>query len=286
MLKLFSPAKVNFFLRISDLRKDGYHELASLFQAIDLGDDIELFLSPKDEFQCSDSTLGLDNSNLIIQALFLFRKKTKLLDPVSIKLDKKIPIGAGLGGGSSNAATILWGLNDLFGSPASLEDLKLWTASIGSDITFFLSHGTAFCTGKGEKLLEVTLPERKSFWLVKPQEGLSTKLIYSELDLKNTSSRSPIDLLKVFLNKTPEYINDLEKPAFKIMPGLIELRNKLLEAGFEHVVMTGSGTAFICIGDALFPTIPDHKIFRVTPLNRLKHTWFQPEHTSLYETIK
>ncbi len=112
-LTLFSPAKINLFLRIMGKRPDGYHELASLFQAIGLGDTLTFTLTPQDSLTCSDPSLPCNDSNLIIKALHLFRRKTNLHIPVTIHLEKHIPTQAGLGGGSSNAATTLGALNTL-----------------------------------------------------------------------------------------------------------------------------------------------------------------------------
>ena len=148
-MKFLSPAKLNLFLRVLRKRSDGYHELASLFQAIDLVDALHVREVSEDRFSCSDPAL-LGPSNLVLRALKLFREKTGLQFPVEMHLEKRIPMQSGLGGGSSNAATALFALNVLAGRVATEEQLCAWSQEIGSDVPFFFSLGTAYCTGRGK----------------------------------------------------------------------------------------------------------------------------------------
>ncbi|MFZ0564573.1 MAG: 4-(cytidine 5'-diphospho)-2-C-methyl-D-erythritol kinase [Chlamydiales bacterium] len=248
-LTLFSPAKVNLFLRVLSRRPDGYHNIASLFQTIDLGDILHFTLSEEDRLTCQDSTIKCDETNLISRAVELFRQKTALKFKVQIHLEKSIPLQAGLGGGSSNAATTLWALNVLNGRIASPEDLKEWSSEIGSDIPFFFSQGTAYCTGRGERIQNLpSLPFSKTYSLVKPEESLSTPLIYKSLDLNTTSPHDPEDLLDRFYSGDPCYINDLEVPSFRLCPSLKRLKHQLLSLGCQNIFMTGSGTGLICEG--------------------------------------
>lgn len=136
-LTLKSPAKVNLFLRIVGKRPDGYHELASLFQSISLYDLLHFTPSTQDVLTCTDPSLPIDKTNLIWKAVDLFRKKTNLHTFVKVHLEKNIPTQAGLGGGSSNAATTLWALNQLCGKPATDLQLSQWAGEIGSDVSFF-----------------------------------------------------------------------------------------------------------------------------------------------------
>ncbi len=233
-LTLSSPAKVNLFLRILGKRRDGYHALASLFHTIDLSDTLTFSLSKEDSLTCSDASIG---PNLVTTAIDLFRRKTGLNFHISIDLEKKIPTQAGLGGGSSNAATTLKGLNQLLGFPVSNQELQEWSAEIGSDVPFFFSSGTAYCTGRGEIVREVPRFEGK-VEIYKPQEGLSTPAVYKTLDLSECSKTDPEELLEGFLSGKPTFVNDLERPAFKLIPSLAYLKQKL------GGTMSGSGTAF------------------------------------------
>jgi len=127
-LTLFSPCKINLFLRIIRKRKDGYHDLASLFQAIGFGDTLELTpieATDKDEFMCNMAGVPVDSSNLVLRALELMREKTGVRQYFRANLMKQVPAQAGLGGGSANAATAMWGANELMGKPATLEQVRL-----------------------------------------------------------------------------------------------------------------------------------------------------------------
>ena len=161
-LTLFSPSKINLFLRIIRKRDDGFHDLASLFAAIGLGDQLHLQLSPSsdagDTFTCNMPGVPVDSTNLVVRALDLVREKTGNADKkFKINLQKECPAQAGLGGGSGNAATAMWGVNELLGRPATLSQLVEWSGELGSDITFFLSEGTAYCTGRGEIMEDVVV---------------------------------------------------------------------------------------------------------------------------------
>ncbi|THG18147.1 hypothetical protein TEA_018752 [Camellia sinensis var. sinensis] len=156
-LTLFSPCKINVFLRITGKREDGFHDLASLFHVISLGDRIKFSLSPsksKDRLSTNVPGVPIDDRNLIVKALNLYRKKTGADNFFWIHLEKKVPTGAGLGGGSSNAATALWAANQFSGCLATEKELQEWSSEIGSDVPFFFSQGAAYCTGRGEKVLQ------------------------------------------------------------------------------------------------------------------------------------
>lgn len=277
MLSLKSPAKINLFLRIIRRRPDGYHELASLFQAIDLCDEIRIAVaedSAHDLFTCSDPTLPTDSSNLVIKAVELFRRKTNTTKKFSIHLKKQIPQQAGLGGGSSNAATTLWALNALCGHHATESELSAWGSEIGSDVSFFLSNGTAYCTGRGEILLPLDPLKNSALWVIKPHEGLSTPQVYGKLKVEELSGRDPEEALASFLSGSPTYFNDLEQPAFSVMPRLALLKQQLLDAGFSDVLMSGSGSSFFCMGDGAMPPLSRCKVFKAQFLNRSCHTWY------------
>lgn len=251
----FSPAKINLFLRILGKRPDGFHDLASLFQTVGFGDKIFFRKLPEsavsDGFDCNMEGVPTDGSNLVLRALSLFRERTSSKCCYEVYLSKRIPPEAGLGGGSANAATALFAANELAGHPASLEDLQLWSAELGSDITFFLSTGTCYCTGRGEILHpQKPLPQAR-VWLVKPNEGLSTPVVFRHLDYDELSRVEPTHLLKQFVEEglaEAEYVNDLELPAFKAMPSLQKMKAELEDLGFEHVLMSGSGSTIFCIG--------------------------------------
>lgn len=275
-LTLFSPAKINLFLRIVGRRPDGYHELASLFQTISLGDTLDFTLADEDRLTCTDPTLPTDGRNLVLKAAELFRQKTGLTFGVNIHLEKKIPSQAGLGGGSSNAATTLWALNELHGRPAAVADLQTWSSEIGSDIPFFFSQGTAYCTGGGECVENFPpLPSQK-VTIVKPNIGLATPTVYARfrsLGFPNHPT-TPKEDLQSFLSETPRYVNDLEAAAFAEEPALEKLKQELLASGFTTVLMAGSGSSFFCLGNADKSSFSGFFQFNSLFLFRTNNVWF------------
>ncbi|KAI4304771.1 hypothetical protein MLD38_040242 [Melastoma candidum] len=255
-LTLFSPCKVNVFLRITRKREDGYHDLASLFHVISLGDTIKFSLSPsKSKDRLSTNVLGvpLDGRNLIIKALNLSRRKTGTEKFFWIHLDKKVPTGAGLGGGSSNAATALWAANQFNGSLATEKELQEWSADIGSDIPFFFSNGAAYCTGRGEVVKDIRspIPSNTSMVLFKPPRACSTA---EQLKLDSTSQVDPLELLKkLSINEISQEvcINDLELPAFDVLPSLRRLNQRVATARrgqYDAVFMSESGSTIVRVG--------------------------------------
>ncbi len=267
-LSFISPAKINLFFRILYKRADGFHEIASLYQAINLCDALHIIPSEQDVLTCSDPSLAMDEKNLVCKALSLFREKTGILEGVSIHLEKKIPMQAGLGGGSSNAAATLFALNQIFSAKLSQKDLEELGAFLGSDVPFFFSKGTAYCTGRGEKLQEMPAVNLDKIWIAKPAFGLSTPLVYGACKPSELPARDPLETLNFFYSeKKPSFYNDLEVAAFSICPGLALIKQTLLESGFHQVVLCGSGTAFFCIGDNVIPPkIEGMQFFETFPI--------------------
>lgn len=266
-VSLRSPCKLNLFLRILGRRPNGFHDLASLFQAISLFDYMHFTkLAPgasKDEVICSDSSLAVDDSNLVIKALNLMRTKTGMQQYFKVYLDKRVPMQAGLGGGSGNAATAMHAFNSLCGYPGTLGDLRDWSGDIGSDITFFFSTGTAYCTGRGEIVDPLpALPEWQdtTVHVFKPAEGLSTAMVFKTLKLDSTSKIVPDSLLDCFESKGAlvsaaegRLVNDLEPPAFECNPNLKALKDAIghqLDEDAKGVMMSGSGTSVYALVNA------------------------------------
>jgi 4-diphosphocytidyl-2-C-methyl-D-erythritol kinase len=214
------------------------------------------------------------------QALNLFRAKTGSTSHFRVRLDKRVPHGAGLGGGSGNAATTLWAANELAGRPASDGDLLKWSGDIGSDISVFFSRGAAYCTGRGEVVEDVAppLPLDTRLLLVKPPIGLSTPAIFKALDLGRRSAAEPRGLLEGLAAagrlSDALCVNDLEQPAFDTLPDLAALKAKLAAAAgaggrpFDAVFMTGSGSTIVCAGSDAAPGFlsgPEYKEVFVSP---------------------
>lgn len=296
-LTLFSPCKINLFLRIIRKRNDGFHELASLFQAVGFGDTLHLSLAQgnndADGFSCNMQGVPTDSTNLVLRALDLMRRKTGR-EGVFFNADlvKRVPAQAGLGGGSANAATAMWGANELLGRPATLDQLIGWSGELGSDITFFLSRGTAYCTGRGEVMTAINppLPSGVKLFICKPDLGLSTPKVFKALDYDQLSSEDPQALCDTFLKDgvvatdDKYYVNDLEQPAFDCLPELCQLKKELLGVeGFDHVMMSGSGTSIFCIGEPAdsnafmkeFDSREGVSVFSAAFINREEGCWFK-----------
>ena len=169
---------------------------------------------------------------------------------------KRVPAGAGLGGGSGNAATALWAANELAGRPASEAELLAWGGEIGSDISVFFSTGAAYCTGRGEIVRNVAppLPLSTPLLLVKPPEGCSTPAVFKALDLATRSTAEPEALLRALRTagvSAATCVNDLEPPALSVLPRLAALKARLAATGaYDAVFMSGSGSTLVCLGGA------------------------------------
>jgi 4-diphosphocytidyl-2-C-methyl-D-erythritol kinase len=257
-MKLFSPAKVNLSLAVVG-KRDGFHLLETIVQTISLGDWIDLELSSTDSLQVDPAILPPENT--LSRALQLFRAQTGWIHPVSIRLVKQIPMEAGLGGGSSNGATLLWGLNQLSGCTVPESTLASWSATLGSDCALFFCSGSALLRGRGEQV-QPHPPHTEPFWVVKPPYGLSTPAVYGALHPSEWSGQL-----------RPHH-NDLEAPALRLAPQLAQLRRQLLALGFDSVRLTGSGSALLCFGTADLSAFPAIQYWRVHPIQRSSTQWY------------
>lgn len=276
MSSYISPAKVNLLFRVLDKRPDNYHEIASLYAAVGIYDRIEIVESETDHFWCSDSSVPTDSSNRIIKALHLFRAKSEIYKPVHIELTKAIPMQAGLGGGSSNASTALYAFNKLFDNPLTDRELQELGSRIGSDEAFFFSSGLAYGRGRGELLEDVEVELPKSITIAMPDNlFLGTRSVYDECYPNEACDVDPALLVKQYSSDYKVAANDLEPAAFRVLPSLHELKCDLEALGFDHVVMTGSGSAFVCYGDVKAPKIEGVTFYQVPFLKRIKECWYE-----------
>lgn len=204
-----------------------------------------------DTLECTTPGVPTDGSNLVLRALAAFRAATGVTTHYHVHLTKAIPHEAGLGGGSSNAATALWAANHLAGRPLSPQALADIGAGLGSDVAFFFSPGTALCSGRGEAFKAVPRLPPAALYIVKPPVGLSTPAVFRALDLNAVSDADPDTLLADL--RTSLYgasvVNDLEAPSFALAPELADLKALLVGCGFKVVLMSGSGSSFYCLGE-------------------------------------
>ena len=225
-MKFVSPAKINWSLRITGKRADGFHDMETVFQTISLHD--ELIFRDSDELTltCDDPSIPTDDTNLVLRAARAVNAR-----PVAIELRKRIPAGGGLGGGSSNAATTLRALG---GERDDLHELAL---QLGSDVPFFLVGGTAYATGRGEVLTPMPPRAGVPLLLVLPEERVLTKEAFSRI----TRYSEPLGI-DAYTSGYEHFTNDFEEPVFAMLPRLRELKQRLYDAGAKYAAMSGSGS--------------------------------------------
>jgi 4-diphosphocytidyl-2-C-methyl-D-erythritol kinase len=245
-MQILAPAKINLSLRILNRRADGFHEIETLIAPISLFDKIDIEKQNRwIEFSCDHPSLSSGDDNLVVRAAKLFFEQTTAKGGVSIKLEKKIPHGAGLGGGSSDAAATLKALNKLFGTKLSREELAKLGSTIGSDVTFFLYESAATCKGRGE-IVNPTKPKKKlSILLLKPAFGVSSEWAYSRWQ---SSKEIPGISYEAQNFDGQSLMNDLERPVFEKFAFLAQLKTWLMKQSEVSVaLMSGSGSTVFAV---------------------------------------
>ncbi|MEQ8181898.1 MAG: 4-(cytidine 5'-diphospho)-2-C-methyl-D-erythritol kinase [Smithellaceae bacterium] len=244
MLKKPSPAKINLFLRVLGKRPDGYHNIFSLMQKITLCD--ELTFLPRSGgivLKCPNSDLPVSKDNLVFRAAESILSYAGCSSGVEIILTKYIPAAAGLGGGSSDAATTLLALNEMYQLGLTKAELMQLGAKLGADVPFFIFGDSAFAAGIGDQLTAWENPLKLNIVLINPLFPLPTKLVYESLNLRLTKEKInySIPRLSALSDITSEMHNDLEAASFKMHAELIELKQLLLRHGALSAMMSGSG---------------------------------------------
>lgn len=257
---LKAPAKINLYLAVLGKRKDGFHQIETVMQTVSLFDEIKLIEQNSGiKVLSSSSKIPKGPANLVYQAADFFLRKTKIKRGVLIELKKNIPVGAGLGGGSSDAAAVLKGLNKLWGLKLSQKKLLAWAQELGSDVPFFIKGGTAWASGRGEKIKALKIKKNFCFLLFFPGFPLFTAKVYKTFSQLNRQAEPEnhkhikyitrevkqliFNLKKGDLQLLKENLyNGLEKAVFKLSPDLMAYRRKLYRTGLKPVLVSGSGT--------------------------------------------
>lgn len=244
MITKASPAKVNLYLRVLRRRDDGYHDILSLMQRISLCD--EMTFAPGAGgiiIRCPDSPLPEDENNIVYRAAALFFSRIDASPGIEITIRKKIPIAAGLGGGSSNAATTLMTLNEMSGSSLTGEELREMGVKLGADVPFFIFGDTAWASGIGDRLTEAAPLPPLWFVLINPGFSVPTSWVYRNLNLEltNTEIKYIISRFCTMDDLTRGLTNDLEKVTIRAYPVLEQIKAQLLESGAGVALMSGSG---------------------------------------------
>ena len=279
MLTLTAPAKINWFLKVLGLRDDGFHEIQSLIQKVTLYD--RLTFTPADTLSIvTDTQIPLED-NLIYKAAVLLQKKCGIDAGAVIGLDKNIPMGAGLGGGSSDAATALVGLNELWSLGLTTEELSSLAEQLGSDVPFFLHGPLSFISGRGENIALRNALKTINILLVKPSFDISTAWAYKKfshirsvdiLDVGGTSSAmyynngleltkkaGKVNNIEHFIRNieraepgdiTDDVYNDLELVVIESFPVIAEIKERLREQGAGFTLMSGSGSTVFGVFDS------------------------------------
>ena len=256
-LKFKTPAKVNLGLHVHGKREDGFHELETIFQMVSLFDDVELeLLSSGIKLECDMPGIPTDDTNLVCKAALLLRKSYQVEGKgVSIRLKKKIPFGAGLGGGSGNAAGVLMGLNRLWDLNIDREKLFTLAAELGSDVPFFLTSPCALGKGRGERLKVLEPCSKFQVLLVFPGFPIATSWVYQNLRLKLTKRPNNISILRKNLSLSDitslgsQLYNDLESVVIQKFPEVKVVKDELWAWGALGVLLSGSGSAVFGIFD-------------------------------------
>ncbi len=254
-----TPAKINLFLKIIGKRPDGYHDIYSLVQTVDLYDTLTISeIDRGTELIGATAVVPLDSSNIIWKAAELLRRQTGFTQGIQVNLTKRIPVGAGLGGGSSDAAATLKGVNRLLDLNLSRQQLQQLGATLGSDVPFFFSTGSAIITRRGEMVEEVKIASDYFVLLVVPDFAISTAEAYSKVKiaLTNSSPKPTFKREKISAELLPlldQIGNDFEGLVTDGHPAVFACMQILREADAHAVALSGSGSAFF----GLFDRVPD-----------------------------
>jgi 4-diphosphocytidyl-2-C-methyl-D-erythritol kinase len=245
-MQVLAPAKINLSLKVLRRRDDGFHEIETLIAPISLADKIDIERQSRwIDFSCDDPTVPIGDENLVVRAAKVFFEKTNTSGGVGIKLHKKIPHGAGLGGGSSDAAATLRTLNQLFETKLSREELVKLGSTIGSDVSFFFFESAAVCKGRGEIVSPTKLKKKLSILLLKPEFSVASAWAYSRWQESKEVpgiSYQPQNL------DGQSFVNDLERPVFEKFIFLAQLKTWLLnQAEVGAALMSGSGSTVFAV---------------------------------------
>ena len=280
-LRLPAFAKINTCLQILGRRADGYHELRTIYQTISLHDTLEFSLlrRPVVELECDDPALPTGRENLVWRAAAAMRRRLHLRSGVYIRLEKRIPVERGLGGGSSDAAVALLGVLRLARRKLPIEDLLRMAAALGSDVPFFLFGGRALGVGRGEEIYPLPAMPKRTVAVVSPAGvSVSTRNAYGWVSSGLTNRRSESTLKRFcalcWSEQGDPLSNDFEGAVFRHHPRLARIKRALLRHGAAEAALAGSGSAVF----GVFPTpakarraaqqFPNDQVFVVETLSR------------------
>ncbi|OGX26129.1 MAG: 4-(cytidine 5'-diphospho)-2-C-methyl-D-erythritol kinase [Omnitrophica WOR_2 bacterium RIFCSPHIGHO2_01_FULL_48_9] len=262
-LTLRSPAKVNLFLKVINKRPDGYHNLVTLFERIDLCDELRFSLNSRGTIRlvCNDPQVPLGRKNLVYKVAQKLKEDFQVPHGITIHIKKRIPVAAGLAGGSSNAATTLLGLNKIWKLSLNREELVAYAKRIGADVAFFLYDSSwALGTERGDKIQPFSSKIKLWHVVVTPRLKMYSRVVFEGLSLKKggrtnllTKKRYNVNILRRLLGKNDLYYisqllcNDLEARVFQLCPRLMKLKERIRELNTCGVSLSGSGPSIFCL---------------------------------------
>jgi len=282
-LRLPAFAKINLCLQILGRRPDGYHELRTIFQTISLHDTLKLSLvsASGTTLESDDDTLPTGEENLVVRAIDSLRRELKFTAGVHARLEKRIPVARGLGGGSSDAAAALIGVLRLTKKKLPLEQLLEIAAGLGADVPFFLFGGRALAVNRGDEIYPLDDIEKQAIVVVSPRQiGVSTKEAYQWISAELTNRPKPHNIwgfCALCWSRPVEVSNDFERSVFRRHPRLEEIRDGLLKRGAAEAALAGSGSAVFGIyrnpaqARRAARKFPEDSVFVVETLSREKY---------------
>ncbi len=255
-VKITGYAKINLVLDVLRKRDDGYHEVAMVMQAIDLADTVILEEAPRNWLITDSKHIPPNMNNLAMRAVTLMQEKFPQVKPLQVTLHKRIPVAAGLAGGSTDCAAVMLGINEMYKLGLNLHDLEELGAELGSDIPFCMGGPTALATGRGEQMKPLPHCPQLYLVLVKPGFGVSTPKVYGNLRVAEITQHPDVNACIAALEAgSAEAVlasmgNLLEHSTFELQPEVKELKNAMINCGCQHVLMSGSGpTVFAAFAD-------------------------------------
>ena len=251
-----SYAKINWFLRVLGKRGDGYHELCTVFQTVSLHDDLSFAEAGEIILTCDNPHIPCGETNLIVKAANVLRERFNVEKGARIHLTKRIPAPGGLGGGSSNAATALFGLARLWQLKFTAGELNEIGKNIGADVPFFFVGGTALGTGRGTEIIQLSDLTEKFLLIVTPPVDVSTAEAFRRLNAPRLTNEKAKSILKICQTavenldlRQAELINDFEGSVFDAEPEIRRVKKTLLECGAKQALLSGSGGSVFAVFD-------------------------------------
>lgn len=246
-MNIEAHAKINLSLNVVRKREDGYHELEMIMVPLTLCDDITLELAKEDSYHCNIEGLAIDESNTVVKAVKLMKKTYGIEQCFSVHMEKRIPMQAGLAGGSADAAAVMRGINELLDLRIPVQDLSMLSKQVGADVPFCVYDTPAVVKGIGEDVRPIPVNMDFVVLLVKPAQGVPTGKAFSLIDFAHCEHPDHKVVEDALMRGDYDQFckclgNTLEQPAFTMVPEIKEIKQQMLDLGFDTALMSGSGS--------------------------------------------